>query len=233
MRIAICDRHELFAQAFSTLLEARGHEVVSCPTTLADAVSSVPAGTEVVVTELNLPDASGVSAITELREVLPDTPIAVLTGSNDYAEMSAALAAGADGAVMKTESVDEVERILLAVTSPMFAKLRGSSTPEKALSRRVRALSKGRHRTRKDQRPTCREIQVMELLAQGATTEAIAERLEVRAATVRTHLRHLFVKLGVHSRVELIAVAVREGLLDPVGSGFPPRPSRPEGHESA
>jgi DNA-binding NarL/FixJ family response regulator len=219
MQIVICDKHELFAQAFSALLEARGHEVVACQTTLGDAVSFVPSGTDVVVTELNFPDAHGVSALSELRQVLPETPIAVLTGSNDYAEMNAALAAGADGVVMKTESVDEVERILLAITSPNFAKLRGSSTPEKALSRRVRALSKGNHRARDDLRPTSREVQVIELLARGATTEEIAERLDVRAATVRTHLRHVFVKMGVHSRVQLIAVAVREGLLNQVGSG--------------
>lgn len=222
MQLILCDPHAMFRDAFSSLLSVRGHDVIACTRALEevmDLMTSAEAdelSADVVVTEIAFPGVPEVTAITALRAAVPDTPIAVLTGESEPSRLRAALEAGADGVAIKTESVDEVERVLLHLSSPAFTKLRYSATPEKVWSRRSRSLMDQSIPSHVDQQPTPREREVINLLARGAGTPEIAEVLGVGTTTVRTHLQHLFIKLGVHSRLELVAFAIREGLVDDV-----------------
>lgn len=219
MRVVLWDHHAIFSQAFAALLTVRGHQVVAAPTSSAEAeilVSDhVTVPFDAVLMELELPDIAGTEAVQMLRRALPDLPIGILTSSTDVALLTDALEAGADGLALKTESVDEVERMLLRITSPLVVKLRHTAKPEQVWSRGAKALAHSSSKGRIDFQPTARELEVIDLLARGADTTQIAEVMTVRAATVRSHLRHLFVKMGVHSRLELVALAVREGLIEP------------------
>lgn len=223
MRIILCDPHAMFSDAFSSLLPLRGHDVVAQPRSvseIADLASAWSDGevlADVIVSDINFPDIAGTAAVAKMRALLPDMPIAILTGETGVSRLRAALDAGADGVAIKTESVDEVERLLLRLASPLFARLRRSGSPEKVWSRRARALANQSSRSSVDQLPTTRELEVIRLLARGESTSRIAEIMGVGTATVRTHLQHLFVKFGVHSRLELVAFAVRTGVIeDPV-----------------
>lgn len=224
MRIILCDQHAMFSEAFSCLLPLRGHDVVARTGSVSQvaAVASTPddgaAAADVVVSDIHFQDVSGSVAVAKIRSALPEMPIAILTGETSVPKLRAALDAGADGVAMKTESVDEVERLLLRLASPLFVRLRRSGSPEKLWSRRARALANQSARSTADDVPTPRELEVIRYLARGESTGRIAELMGVGTATVRTHLQHLFTKFGVHSRLELVAFAMRTGLIeDPVG----------------
>jgi DNA-binding NarL/FixJ family response regulator len=222
MRIILCDPHEMFSDAFSCLLPQRGHEVVARPRSVSEvvALASTPSDApiaDIVVSDINYPDVDSTVAVAKMRDVLPDTPIAILTVETGVSKLRAALDAGADGVVLKTESVDEVERLLLRLVSPFLAKLRRNGNPEKVWSRKARALANQSAQASIEQLPTPRELEVIRLLARGESTGRIAQIMDVGTATVRTHLQHLFIKFGVHSRLELVAFAIRSGVLEDIG----------------
>lgn len=218
MQIILCDPHAMFRDAFASLLPLRGHTVVARPRNVSELVALTSSSSEdqpiadVVVSEINFPDIAGTVAVAKIRDTFPDLPIAILTIETGISRLRAALDAGADGVAMKTESVDEVERVLLRLTAPTFVALRQNGSSGKVWSRRARALESQSSRTSVDQLPTARELEVIRLLARGESTSRIAQIMGVKTATVRTHLQHLFIKFGVHSRLELVAFATRTGL---------------------
>jgi DNA-binding NarL/FixJ family response regulator len=220
MRILHCDDHAMFAEAFASLLNRRGHEVVGVlgsPLEIEPYFvrsSAAALSLDVMVMEVAFPELPQGSAVATVRHVLPSLPIAVLTGEAEVTKLRKALEEGADGVALKTESVNEVERLLIRITSPLFQKLRQTSQPEKAWSRQTRALA-GRAVPRVGEMVTPRELTVVELVALGQSTVTIAQQMHVSVPTVRTHLQHLFMKFGVHSRLELVAFAIRSGLVNP------------------
>jgi DNA-binding NarL/FixJ family response regulator len=166
---------------------------------------------DVIVTELYFPELSGTSVVSFVRGCCPGVPTVVLTGATDVTLLRSALDAGADGIALKTDGVDEVENLLGFLAGPLAARMHPS--PGKLWSKRARALL-DRGRSRSFDEPTARELDVIELLTLGKTTKQMAKELHVSMATVRTHLQHSFIKLDVHSRTELMAYAVRQGLLE-------------------
>jgi two-component system, NarL family, nitrate/nitrite response regulator NarL len=219
MRIVLCDSHAMFAEAFSSLLAQRGHEVVARvrnPSELADLVRTHPRDlkADVVVTDIKFPGLQPEATIRFARAALPDTAITVLTAEASANELRALVAAGVDGIAFKTEGVDEVERVLARVASPLFQRLRSSAHPEVAWSRQARAADEHTRRSGVIERPTPRELEVIKHLAAGQSSATIAAELGMGVATVRTHLQHLFIKFGVHSRLELVALMMREGLFE-------------------
>jgi two-component system nitrate/nitrite response regulator NarL len=215
MRLLICDDHLMFSEALASLLKARGHTVVGCPTTPEGAVElSQEEEVDAIICDLHFPGIDGSRSVSFLRAARPDTPIVVLTADPDLRLLREAALGGADGIALKIEGVEELERVLLEVTSPLFTMARGSSPArERGWSRRARALDRGPSRYRMDELLTARERQVLEHLVRGDDTSAIATSLGVGTATIRTHLQNLFMKFGVHSRLELVAYAIRTGIV--------------------
>jgi DNA-binding NarL/FixJ family response regulator len=215
MRVSICDGHRTFGEGLTSLLVSRGHDVVGCTVTISEVVevarSSRP---DVVVTDLHVRDARGHEVVGRLRSGLPSVPLIVLTGDPAIEQLTAALRSGADGYVFKTEGVDELERVMIGV---------GVSEGETdGTTRRARpVLSRRALTAHMRQAPlppvgiTPRGLAVMELLMSGEDTMSMARAMGITPATVRTHIQNLFEQMGVHSRGELIAAAVRQGLLDP------------------
>jgi len=220
MRIVLLDPHAMFRDAFSCLLALRGHDVVARSGSVLDLLEwadDEPGDdrlADVVVAELDLPDIPGTVAVGKIRAAFPNLPIAILTGETQLRPLRAVLDAGADGVALKTEGVDEVERVLLRLTSPLSGRRRQTDDPQKNWSRGARALAHRSSRSSANQLPTRRELEIIRLLVQGESTGQIGRIMGVRNATVRTHLQHLFIKFGVHSRLELVAFAVRTGLVE-------------------
>ena len=163
---------------------------------------------DVVLLDHRLPDGDGVSAIGELRAIRPAIRVVVLTASAADHVLIAAIEAGASGFVSKTRSLGEV-------TSAVRAAATGEAviSPE-MLSRLLPRLS--RTAGAPHQELTEREREVLGLLADGLTNAAIAEQLVVSVHTVRNHVANLSAKLGAHSKLEALSIAVREGLLPDV-----------------
>jgi DNA-binding NarL/FixJ family response regulator len=163
---------------------------------------------DVVLLDHRLPDGEGVEAIPELHRIRPGVGVVVLTASAADNVLVAAIEAGAAGFVSKTRSLGEVT-----------AAVRAAAAGESVISPEM--LARLLPRLRRDGRGggadlTEREREVLGLLADGLSNAAIAERLTVSVHTVRNHVANLSAKLGAHSKLEALAIAVREGLLPDV-----------------
>jgi two-component system, NarL family, nitrate/nitrite response regulator NarL len=213
MQIGICDDHLMFGEALSALMVKRGHKVLACAKSPGDVLATLDRDhIEVWLTDLHFPGIEGTGAVRQLRRAMPDTTIVVLTADLDRALLQQALSDGADGAVLKTEGVEEIERLLRRVTSLPFQTRRCDPGADKAWSQLAGSIDSCGSRNGGPQM-TLREQDVLMRLWQGDSTTAIAESLGVGVSTVRTHLQHLYVKVGVHSRLELVAYSARHGLL--------------------
>ena len=160
---------------------------------------------DVVVMDLRMPGAGGVEAIRELRRLGVAARVLVLTTFDEDADVLDAVAAGATGYLLKDAPGDELLRAVRsahrgeAVLSPAVASRlmsRAASPPPAATP----GLSK-------------RELEVLRLVAGGATNREAARTLFISETTVKTHLLHLFEKLGVRDRASAVDAAHRAGLL--------------------
>lgn len=147
------------------------------------------------------PGLDGVSAIKAMREAGVDLPVLVLTTYETDADIVAAMSAGAQGYLLKdatdAELIGAVERV---------AQGRRALSPQVA-DRLVDRLS--------DPLPQLspRELEILEALAKGKTNREIAQEAFVSEATVKTHLVHIYTKLGVDSRTSAVAVALEKRLI--------------------
>jgi DNA-binding NarL/FixJ family response regulator len=155
-----------------------------------------------VVLDLELQDMTGYEVCYELREHCgQDLPIVLVSGA-------------------RTEPSDRVAGLLIGADEYLIKPL----DPDELLARARRLLSRTPVATLAMDSPlTAREIQVLKLLADGLSQEAIAKELFISPKTVGTHIQRIIAKLGVHSRTEAVAIAYREGLV----GDRPPEVTRP------
>ena len=207
VRVLVVDDHAVLATSLGQVLDAEPDlTTVGVAGTLAEARTLLRSTRpDVLLLDHRLPDGDGVAAIPELRAVRPEVQVVVLTASAADHVLIAAIEAGASGFVSKTRSLDEV-------TSAVRAAASGEAliSPE-MLARLLPRLARGS--TRQHQELTEREREVLGLLAGGLTNAAIAAELVVSVHTVRNHIANLSAKLGAHSKLEALSIAVREGLL--------------------
>jgi DNA-binding NarL/FixJ family response regulator len=207
IRVLIVDDHEMLASSLAMVLDAEGDITsVGVATTLAQARSLI--GTthpDVLLLDHRMPDGDGVAAISGLRALRPSVGVVVLTASSADHVLLAAIEAGASGFLSKTRSVDEV-------TAAVRAAAAGESviSPE-MLARLLPRFGRGGPQSMGEL--TDRERDVLALVAEGLSNAAIAERLVVSVHTVRNHIASLSAKLGAHSKLEALSIAVRRGLL--------------------
>lgn len=172
-------------------------EAASGPEALVVVESTRP---DVVLMDLRMGGGDGLDAIAQLRtdgRILPR--ILVLTTYNSARDIRTALEAGADGYLLKDARRAELVRAVLDV-----------SVGKPVLTSEALAVLTSRNT---EQSPTDRELDTLRLMAQGLTNRAIAARLHVSEATVKTHLVHAFDKLGVRDRAAAVRVAYERGLL--------------------
>ena len=206
----IVDDHEVLAASLAMVLDDQpGMTTVGVAGTIAKAKALVAtAAPDVVLLDHRLPDGDGVAAIGELRAIRPSVEVVVLTASAADHVLVAAIEAGAAGFVSKTRGLQEVTAAVRAAAS-------GESviSPE-LLARLLPRLHRGGRGGATEL--TEREREVLGLLADGLSNAAIADRLTVSVHTVRNHVANLSAKLGAHSKLEALSIAVREGLLPDV-----------------
>lgn len=150
--------------------------------------------------DVAMPQASGLEIIEELRRWAPDTAIVILTGLAARQLLRHTLDAGARGLFLKGENPGH--------WVPLLVEIAGGAT-------RLSPAAEARLSEAETHQPlTRRELQVLHALTRGYGNAMIAKRLGVSASTVDKHRTSLMRKLGAHSIAELLAIALREGLLD-------------------
>lgn len=205
LRVLIAEDHTLVSQGLEVMLSMSEeiHLVAVVPTG-DEAVETVKREqVDVVLMDVNLgASMNGIEATRQVKEASPDTKVLVLTMFTDPSTVAEAVKAGADGYLSKGASRDTVVQAIhdLAegrsvldpnVTEGIFGRISGR-TPQ--------ALSD-------------RELTVLQELSHGKSTREVAETIHVSEETVKTYLKQIFRKLGVHDRTEAVAEAFRRGLV--------------------
>jgi DNA-binding NarL/FixJ family response regulator len=161
-----------------------------------------------------MPGMSGIEVTRRIKEVDPEAQVLILSGHEDPLLLARAVQAGAVGLLRKTEAV-------VQVASSVRRAYRGEPIhDEDELESALRRL---RHRRAADadarqrlERLTPRERQILERMATGASAPEIARALGMSPHTLRTHVQNILTKLGVHSKMEALVLAIRHGVVTTV-----------------
>lgn len=222
VRLVLVEDHASFRQALQAVVLLEDDLEIVGEVARGDEAGGLVRETQpdVAVVDLDLPGASGVTAIREIRRAVPGTRCLVLTALRDEVQLGAAIEAGAAGLVHKSVDV----AVLLGAVRDVAA---GATllAPE-STARFLSALSSSRDDVWQARRfrevLTRRELEILQLLADGQSNRTIAGRLEISPETVQTHVRNLLGKLDVGSRLEAVVAGLRLGLVEP------PRPPLPD-----
>ncbi|HVW68908.1 MAG TPA: response regulator transcription factor [Steroidobacteraceae bacterium] len=200
-RVLIADDHPLYRDALRAIVpQALPNASVSeagCQSEVIACVTS-DAAFDLIVLDLNLPGAEGLSCLRHVRETAPLTPIIVVSGNDEPATMSDVVLAGATGYVPKSSPrqvlVDAIKAIMNGGTylpAAAVIALRRAQTPDTP-SAKAPAPNE----------LTSRQIRVLKLLAEGLSNKHIARELQISEITVKAHVSLILQKLGVSNRVQ-------------------------------
>ena len=210
MKVFVVDDHDLFRQGLASMLRERGINVVGEAALAADAIQPVSEiGPGVVLMDLRMPGMSGVEATQRLRVAAPQARVLVLTMMTDDQSVMNALLAGACGYVLKDAPIDQI-------IEGIRATARGESLISPRIASRLIRSIREPDEFQADPLPaeiTPRELEVLELVAQGMDNATIAETLYVTHHTVKSHVASILTKLQVENRVQAAVRAVRAGLI--------------------
>ncbi|MET9709263.1 response regulator [Nocardiopsis alba] len=205
IRVFLVDDHEIVRRGVGSLLDdEEGIEVVGEAGTAAQALARVPAlEPDVVVLDVRLPDGDGVTVCRDIRSMLPETRMLMLTSYSDDEALYGAVMAGASGYILKqihgTDLVGAVRTV---------AEGRSLLDPE-STTRMLRRLREEAGRKDPLGELTDQERRVLELIGEGLTNREIGARMYLAEKTVKNYVSRVLAKLGMARRTQAAAYAVR------------------------
>jgi two-component system nitrate/nitrite response regulator NarL len=211
--IAIIDDHQVLVETLKLVIQQEEDmQVIGVAGSCAGCLELVQRVTlSVLILDVSLPDGDGLSLVSKINKLSPETNILVLTSLSDEDTLMRAIDLGVSGFVGKNQHLSE-----------LLGAIRLASQGEIAISASLLLGLLGRKQRPRRQTPevqkyetlTPRENEILSCLAQGRSAGEIAEMLNISPLTVRTHIRNLIEKLGVHSRLEAVTYAMQKGLID-------------------
>jgi DNA-binding NarL/FixJ family response regulator len=205
--VLVVDDHVVFGQLIERALSQEGDlACVGTASSLAEARRAFAAlRPDVVLMDVRLPDGDGIDAAAELVEEDPDVRVVVLSAFIDAALMRRANQAGATALLAKD---GDLEELLQAIRSSEAGSL---AVNPRLLHQLVRES------VRATPLPdlTQREREVLRMLAEGSDLTLIAREMSISVHTCRGHVKNVLAKLGVHSQLQAVVVALRSGLIEP------------------
>lgn len=204
LSVLLVDDHELIRQGLSRAFErAQDFTVAGAAASVAEAKRMAEElEPDVVVTDVRLPDGTGLDLVRHLRERSDDVGIVVLTMYAGDEQLFGALEAGASAFVAKDSPSDDV-----------IAAARHASVSPRSFTASDLADAMRRRLTPSGPQLSARETEVLKLLAEGLGVAAIARQLFVSESTAKTHISKIYEKLGAANRAQAIMIAIRSKLL--------------------
>ncbi|HZT22902.1 MAG TPA: response regulator transcription factor [Verrucomicrobiae bacterium] len=198
IKVAIVEDNRTLREGFETLLNRTpGFQCVCTCDTVTEALRKIPkTRPDVVLMDIQLPDATGVECTAKIKELMPAVQIVIVTVYEDTERIFQALRAGACGYLLKRAQPEKVIAAIreaheggVPMTPEIARKVIGLFRSQAAAQQQIGGL-------------TDREREVLQLVMHGLGNKAIADRLGVTVAAVKWHLQHIYEKLHVHSRTE-------------------------------
>jgi two-component system response regulator NreC len=217
IRVLVADDHAILRSGLRLLISAQPDmEVVGEAGSSAEAISLAKSLLPDVVTlDLSMPGGAGLGAIEDLRAAAPAARILILTMHEDPAYVRSALAAGASGYLVKSAADSALIAAIRAVArGRVFIEVQNREAMQ-ALMAPARAASEG---PAPIATLSAREREVLVLVAQGHTNQAVADRLALSVKTVESYRARLMQKLGLTNRAELTRLAIDLGLVGRSGA---------------
>jgi two-component system nitrate/nitrite response regulator NarL len=216
LRILLVDDHILFRKGVAAVLASHsdidvvgeagnGHEA------LERARETVP---DIILMDINMPECDGLEAVKSIKQEMPHVHIIMLTVSDNDRDLFTAIKNGADGYLLKNLEPNELFEMLGCIRrgeAPM-----NGSMAAKILNEFRQPIKSPNQLTESRGNLTPREIQVLELIVQGATNKEIGNALSIAEDTVKIHLRNILEKLHLQNRIQAAVYAVRQGLVHEV-----------------
>lgn len=212
IRVLIVDDHVMVSQAFARIIGAEPDLcVIGIASDTVDAlVRCADLRPDVVLMDVELPSGDGIACAGEMKRLGCEPRVLILTGRPADEQLARAIDVGCDGLLLKT-----------APGSELCTAIRRVHAGEGVFSAAdVGRLLRAARRTPSITDLSERELEVLQCLAEGQSTAAIASTLYISVHTVRSHIRHILAKLDAHSKLEAVATALRDGLVRvPINAG--------------
>jgi DNA-binding NarL/FixJ family response regulator len=212
-RVVIVDDHRMFAEALEMLLSGEPElEVVGSVRTGEDAVELVRrVRPHLALVDADLPGMDGIATTRRLREVDPEVRVVLVTASQESELVARAVQAGASGCFAKSHTAESLVDIIRRAAA---GELVLPTDAIRSVVGRLQAAHEARSEAeRLLAQLTGREIQTLQLIAEGLSTHEIARALLISPLTVQTHVKNILAKLEVHSKLEAVSLAVRNRLI--------------------
>lgn len=208
VRVLIVDDHRMFVEGLVAVLDREPDiDVVGTASLVGESVERAAATQpDVVILDHLLPDGDGIEAADLIKHEVPDVSIVIVTQLDDDGVAARALEHGCSGFLTKDKPLEEVVVAIRAAAS-------GGAVIAPGMLARL--LDRYRTPGASNEALSVRELDVLRLLGEGFDNDAIARRLAVTLSTVRNHVQSIIEKLHVHSKLEAVITALREGLITP------------------
>jgi len=213
--IIIIDDHPLFREGLKTIISrddrfnvigeaGSGHEGLEMTKRLKP---------DLIIVDISLPDQSGIQLTRDLRQLLSDTKVLIVSMHSKIDYIAEAFQAGATGYVVKESASERLLQGLKSVAKGDYYL--DSSVSHAVVENLMKSPLKAAKITDADYATlTPREQEVMRFLAEGLSSKAVAEKLFISPKTVENHRANIMNKLGLHSTIELVRYAAKLGLID-------------------
>ena len=211
IRVLLVDDHQLLTDALSGLLSREPDiDIRGVAGSVAEARAASRQPVDVVLMDYLLPDGTGAEATRHIKRRWPNSKVVVLTAVTDDETMLDAVAAGADGYLTKERAWAEVVHAVRAAHAGEMLLPRAVAYE---LAQRVGTARQTAETSMNGPNLTARELDVLRALVEGRSSREICAELYISPNTLRTHVQNLLNKLRVHSKLEAVAVALREQLV--------------------
>jgi DNA-binding NarL/FixJ family response regulator len=214
MKVLLADDHALFMEGLSNLLKLHGVQVVGTARSGREAVEkALRLCPEIVLMDIRMPDLDGISALRLIKAERPECKVIMLTTSTQDADLLEAIKSGAAGYLLKSLEV-----------GPFLAYLDGVERGEAAIPRELSGIllreianreeaARPSSKNSEEAELTARQVEILQLVTQGLSYKEIAELLSLSEHTIKYHMGEMFQRLQLKNREQVVAYAMRSGLV--------------------
>ncbi len=212
MKVLVADDHALFRDGVASLLKAWRMEVVGQASDGLEALEQARRlRPDLILMDIKMPRCNGLEATRLIKAEMPDTKIVMVTVSDEEDDLFEAIKSGAEGYVLKNMSGEEFGRVLNDIAAGEAPLSKGLAT--KILAEFARMSREPAPRDADKDHLSERELEVLELVAGGASNKEIAAQLFISESTVNYHMKSILAKLHVRNRAQAVAQALKTGLV--------------------